>query len=182
MVPGDDADEGEDGNSRVTEVMTDSEEGDPDTGVQVNVVAAGGESACLHVESEPMEVLLLLPPPLLLELPLLQFERLELVTAVSDKEVTAGEDTVVRLVTERGEQLVTTEADEEEEEEEQAEVEVQVEEEGDEEVILPLLLLLLLLLVTSFNKRLDLLGGGVERGGLVLLRFKFEEVLLWLGW
>ena len=97
MVPGDDADEGEDGNSRVTEVMTDSEEGDPDTGVEVKVVAAGGESACLHVTSEPMApwiVLLLLlhlllplvPVPLLLLLLLL----LLLVTAALDK----GEEVV----------------------------------------------------------------------------------------
>lgn len=161
MVPGDDADEGEDGNSRVTEVMTDSEEGDPDTGVEVKVVAAGGESACLHVASEPMELLVLLLLLLLILLLLL------LVTAALDKEVTAGEDTVVRLVTERAGQLVTTGADEE----------------GDEVRALVLLLLLwLLLLVTSFNKRLDLTGGGVERGGLVLLRLRFEEVLLWLGW
>ena len=45
MLPGDDADDGEDGYSRVTDVITDSDEDDPNTGVLVNVVAAGGDRA-----------------------------------------------------------------------------------------------------------------------------------------
>lgn len=81
---------------------------------------------------------------------------------------------MVRLATERAGQLVTTGA-----------AGGAVDEEGDE--------VFRQLLVTSLNKRLDLTGGGVEEGGLVLLRLRFKEgeeveveeeevakVLLWL--
>ena len=119
---------------------------------------------------------------------------LPLVTAVLHKEegkVTAAEDTVAVVVrlAERAAQLVTAEADEggdeifvrevveegagEEEEEVEGEGEEEEKEEEREE---------LLVLVTSFNKRFDLAAGGLHSEGLVLLRFTFEEVLLWLAW